>query len=130
MHQLIVAPRGRRSTILSITRESGRFSDEPGRARKNNPDFGELAGLRIDLDRAHMLLYNNVVSDGQTKAGALSSRFCCEERIEHLVPDLGRNAGAVVANPYLHAVAEALGRGREGGLISSLLSCCLRLVAA
>src|SRR6516225_93903 len=65
-----------------------------------------------------VLLHNDVVSDGQTKAGALSSRFCCEERIEHPVPDLGRNAGAVVANPYLHAVAEVLGRGREGGLIS------------
>jgi hypothetical protein len=30
----------------------------------------------------------------------------------------GPNAGAVVANPDLHAVAEALGRGRERGLIS------------
>ena len=55
-----------------------------------------------------VLLHNDVVSDGQTKAGALSSRFCCEERIEHLVPDLGRNAGAVVTNADLNFVTEVL----------------------
>ena len=81
-------------------------------ARKNNPDFGELAGPRIDLYRPRMLLHDDVVSDGQAKASALASRFCCEEGIEHLFPDLGRNARAVVANPDLNFVAEVLRRRR------------------
>ena len=42
--------------------------------------------------------------------GALASRLGGEERIEHLVLHLGRNAGAVVANPDFDAVAEVFGR--------------------
>src|SRR5262249_46654809 len=76
-------------------------------ARKNNPDFGELAGSRIDLDRPRMLLHDDVVSDGQAKASSLASRFCCEERVEHLFPYFGRNARAVVANPNLNFVAKS-----------------------
>src|SRR5262245_43560646 len=81
-------------------------------ARKNNPDFGELAGLRIDLYRPRMLLDDDVVSDGQAKASALASGFCREEGIEHLFPDFGRNAWAVVANPNLNFVAKVLCRRR------------------
>src|SRR5215471_5153325 len=65
-----------------------------------------------------MLLHYDVVSDGQAKAGPLSSGFCREERIEHLFLDLGRNADAVVANRDLYKVAEALRRSRESGLIA------------
>src|SRR5262249_8395954 len=85
-------------------RASARFNEEGGCARKNNPDFGELAGLRIDLYRPRMLLHDDVVSDGQAKASALASRFCCEERIEHLILNLRWNAGAVVANPNLNFI--------------------------
>ena len=55
-----------------------------------------------------MLLHDDVVSDGQAKASALSSRLRREEGIEHLFPDLGRNAGAVVANPDFNFVAKVL----------------------
>ena len=41
-------------------------------ARKNNPDFGELARLRIDLYGPRMLLHDDVVSDGQAEASALA----------------------------------------------------------
>src|SRR5262245_31005641 len=58
-------------------------------ARKNNPDFGVLAGLRVNLYRPRMLLHDDVVSDGQAKTSALSSRFCREEGIEHLFPYFG-----------------------------------------
>jgi hypothetical protein len=58
------------------------------------------------------LLHDDVVSDGQAKAGALSSGFCREEGIEHLFPYLGRNAGAVVANPNLNFIAEVFRRRR------------------
>ena len=36
-------------------------------AGQDNPDFGELAELCIDLDRARMLLNNNVMADGEAK---------------------------------------------------------------
>ena len=58
------------------------------------------------------------MSDGQAKASAFPGGLGREEGIEHLVPHLGRNAGAVVANRNLYAVTEVLSRGSEGGLIS------------
>ena len=64
-----------------------------------------------------MLLHDDVVSDGQAKAGTLPRRLRREEGIEHLFFHLGRNAGAVVSNPDLYAVAEVLRRAGEGGLI-------------
>ena len=79
-------------------------------AWKNNPDFGELAGLRIDLDRPRMLLDDDVVSDGQAKASTLASRFCRKEGIEHLLPYLGWNPRAVVANSDFNFVADVFCR--------------------
>ena len=65
-----------------------------------------------------MLLHDDVVSDGQAKAGALSGGFGREEGIEHLLLHFGRNAGAVVANSDLNAVAEVLRRSHKGWLIA------------
>jgi hypothetical protein len=65
-----------------------------------------------------VLLDNNVVADGEAKTGALSGRLGCEERIEHLLLHLGRNAGAVVADPDFHLIAKAARRGRKGWLIA------------
>ena len=65
-----------------------------------------------------MLLHNYVVSDGQAKAGTLSGRLCREEGIEHLIFYFARNAGAVVANRNLYAVAEVLRRSRKSRLIA------------
>ena len=87
-------------------RASARFGDERGRARKNNFDFGELAGLRIDLYRPCMLLHDDVVSDGEAKASAFPGRLGREEGIEHLFLHLSRDARAVIANRDLYAVAE------------------------
>src|SRR5262249_35925680 len=89
-----------------------RFGDERGRARKNNLDFGVLAGLRIDLYRPRMFLHDDVVSDGQAKASALSSRFCREEGIEHLFPYLGWNAGAVFTYSDLNFLPKVFCRRR------------------
>ena len=65
-----------------------------------------------------MLLHDDVVSDGQAKASALSSRFCCEKWIEHLFPNLGRNTCAVIANSDLNFVTEVLCRRPKGRLMS------------
>ena len=45
------------------SRPSARFSDECSCARQNDFKFGELTGLRIDVDRPAMLLDNDVVTD-------------------------------------------------------------------
>src|SRR5262249_20522589 len=72
------------------------------------------------LDRPRMLLDDDVVSDGQAKAGALSSGFCREERVEHLVPYLGRDAGAVIAYPDLYTITKVSGYGRQRGLVTAV----------
>src|SRR6478735_8434687 len=82
-----------------------------GGARQYHSDFRKFARLGIDLDRAAMLLHDDVVTDREPKPCALSGGFRREEWIEHLLPDVGRNAGAVVADPDFNAVAKVLGRG-------------------
>ena len=73
-------------------------SDERTRSRQNDPKFGELTGLRIDLYRPTMLLDDDVMANGQAKARAFSGRLGRKERIEDLLLHLRRNAGAVVAD--------------------------------
>ena len=69
----------------------GRSGNQRSHSRQSHPDFGELAGLRIDLDRATMLLHNDVVTDGESEPRSFSGRLGCEERVEHLFPHLGGN---------------------------------------
>jgi len=38
--------------------------------RKNYPEFGELAGPGVDLDRSGVLLDDNIVAEGEAKARA------------------------------------------------------------
>src|SRR5215471_4458451 len=92
---------------------------------QNYPDFGELAGLCVDLDRPRMLLDDDVVTDGEAKAGAFPSWLGRKKWIEHLLPDLWRNTGAVVADADLHTVAEAPGHCGQGRLVAA--SICFRL---
>src|SRR5262249_18683520 len=66
-------------------RLSTRFCEAHSNARQNDPDFGERPRLRIDLDCAAMLLNDDVMTDGEAKAGALTCRLRREERIEHLL---------------------------------------------
>ena len=56
-----------------------------------------------------MLLDDDVVTDREAEPGAFSGRLRREERIEDLLFHLGWNAGAVVADPDLHAVAKVFG---------------------
>src|SRR5262245_41738497 len=92
------------------------FSDKSSRAWQDNPDFGELARLRIDLDCARMLLHDDVVADGEAKAGSLSRRLGREERVEHPFLHVRRHTSAVVANPDFYKIAKVFGRGCEGRL--------------
>jgi hypothetical protein len=58
-----------------------------------------------------VLLDDDVVADGEAKAGALSGRFGREERVEHLFFHVGQNTSAVVADPDFHTIAKVFGRG-------------------
>jgi hypothetical protein len=106
-------------SALGHKRTSGRLriSNEHPRAGQNNPDFGELARLRIDLDCARMLLDDDVVADGEAKAGAFSRRLGREERVEHLFLHVRRDAGTVIAYPNFYTIAKVFGRRREGRLV-------------
>ena len=77
-----------------------------------------------------MLLHDDVVAERQAEAGAFAGGLGREERIEHLLLHLGRNAGAVVADPDLDAVAEVLGRRRKGRLVGRRSPRALRFVVA
>src|SRR5262249_45672358 len=90
-------------------RWSRRGGRQHSRARQDDPDFGELAGLGVHFDRAAVLLDHDVVTDGEPKTGAFSSWFRGEERVEHFFFDFRRNAAAVVANCYLDTIAQVLG---------------------
>src|SRR5580700_7769990 len=97
------------------------------RARQVDREFGELADSAVDLDRAAMLLGDDVPADRQTEAGALAGRLGGEERLKQLVPDLGRNAGAVVADADFDRLAEIVRRRCQGRLELGVASLPLAL---
>jgi len=91
-------------------------------ARQDNPDLGECTRLCIDLDCARVLLHDDVVADREAKARAFSRWLGCEERFKHLFFHVRRNACAVIANPDLHMIAQAFGRGRQSRLVVATVS--------
>ena len=52
------------------------------RARQNDPKFGELTGLRIDLNRPAMLLDDDVVTNGKAQPSPFTGRLGRKERVE------------------------------------------------
>src|SRR5262245_57632474 len=54
-----------------------------------------------------MLLNDYVVADREPEPGAFAGWLGGEERVEYFVPDLCRDAGAVVADSNLHLLAQA-----------------------
>ena len=64
-----------------------------------------------------MLLHDDVVTDGEPKAGAFSGRLGRKERVEHLFLHVSRHTGAVVADSDFNTITEVFGRGRERRLV-------------
>ncbi len=95
-------------------------------ARKNDPEFGELAGPRVDLDRSAVLLHDNVVTEGKPKPCPLAGRLGREKRIEYLFLHVRRNAGAIVTNADFDTIAEAARRSDKHRL-EVLAGLCLAL---
>ena len=67
-------------------------------ARQADRKLGEFADPAVDGDRAAVLLGDDVPADRQAEPGAFAGRLGGKERLKELVPDLGRDAGAVVAH--------------------------------
>jgi hypothetical protein len=100
------------------------ISDEQSGAGQDNPDFGELAELCIDLDGARVLFHDDIVADGEAKTRAFSGRFGREKRVEHLFSHVRRHTGAVIVNSDFHTIAKILGRGRESRLVVATIDLC------
>ena len=67
----------------------------------------------VDIDGATVLFHDDVVTHREAKPGAFACRLGRKERIEHLFLYFGRDAGAVIANPDLHGIAEIPGGRME-----------------
>src|SRR5262249_41997592 len=89
-------------------REQGRLSG----TRQADRGFSELADLAIDFDRPAMLLGDDVPGGRQAEPSAFAGRFGRHKGLEQFVPDLGGDAGAIVAYPHFDRVAEIARRYR------------------
>ena len=98
-----------------------------GRTIRNSVNSPGCVSTSID---AGMLLDDDVVAERQAEAGPFAGRLGREERIEHLLLHLGRDAGAVVADPDLDAVAEVLASRRRASARRPPFASALRFVAA
>src|SRR6476620_6029663 len=78
-------------------------------ARQPDRELCGCADLAFHRDRSAMLLRDDVVGDRQAEAGALASWLGGEERLEQLIPDVGRNADAVVPHMDFHRLAGITG---------------------
>src|SRR5262249_25567086 len=72
-----------------------------------------------------VLLDDDVVADREAQSCALTRGFGGEERVEHPLPHLRRNAAAIVANPDFNAVPEVFRRSRQRGFVTAGSSLCL-----
>ena len=65
---------------------------------------GSFAGFTLNRDVAVVLLHN-AVDDGETETRPFSEFLCGEEGVEYLFHDIGRDAGARIADSQLHVKA-------------------------
>jgi hypothetical protein len=77
-----------------------------------------------------MLFDNNVVTNGKTKASALSGRFGRKEWVEHFFLYAGRDASAVVADADFHTIAAVSSCSDQGWLVVAAICFPRRLIAA
>src|SRR5215470_13397019 len=71
------------------------FGKQCSRARQDYLDFREFTWLRIDFDRATMLLDDDVMSDGEPKSGTLARRRGGVLSRRFVVVSLGPRTSAV-----------------------------------
>src|SRR6516225_4724215 len=89
-------------------------------ARQAHRKLSIGALFAVDIDRAAMLLGNDVPADRETEPRPFAGRLGREERLKQLVPDFERDAGTVVAHPDLDRVLQIAGRHLKGRSIGGL----------
>src|SRR6516164_2538854 len=87
-------------------------------AGQTDRELGELALAAVDGNRASVLLGDDVPADREPETRPFPGRLGREKRLKQLVPDVGRDTGAVVAHPDLDRLAQITGRDLEGRSIS------------
>ena len=75
-------------------------------ARQPDRELRVVTQFAVHLDCAAVLLTDNLVANGESESSAFSGRFRSNKRLEQLIPDLWRDAGAVVADPDLDLIAQ------------------------
>src|SRR5690242_18291563 len=68
-------------------------------------ELGVGVQLAVDSDRPAVLLRDDVIGDRQPEPRPFAGRLGRKEWLEQPIPDLGRDAGAVVAYPDLNRLA-------------------------
>src|SRR5215475_9853862 len=74
-----------------------------------------------------MLLYDDVVTDRETKACAFSGWLSCKEWVEHLFFHVRGYTGPVIADSNFDTIAKVLGRGRQSRLVVTTVDLCSAL---
>src|SRR4051812_6823928 len=77
-------------------------------------ELGAGARFALDRDCPSVLLGHDVVADRQAETGPFAGRLRRKERLEQLVSDLGRDAGAVVAHRDRDRLILSARRHRKG----------------
>ena len=90
------------------------------RPRQHDLEFSEKSGLRLDIDAAAVLFYDDVVAHRHAKPGTLARGLGREERVEYFVSDLFRDAGSIIRiristlSPRFFVVAKSVGSKPHG----------------
>src|ERR1700750_1335203 len=79
-------------------------------ARQAHRQLSVFADPAVDLDRAAVLLGDDVPADRETEPGAFAGWLGGEERLKQFVADLGGDADAVVANAGFDRVTKIVRR--------------------
>jgi len=101
------------------------ISDPPG-TRQDNPKFGELPKLRLDLYPAAWLFHDDVVAHRKTKSGPSPAGLVVKKGIEYLLFYFGRYSGAIVTDADLDLVTKIPRRGVSVRSKPSSASACVR----
>jgi hypothetical protein len=97
------------ATAATAFSRCGRF-ERQGKGpeyRKENGEFGPLAGLAADLDPPAMI-GDNTVNDGKSEASTLADIFRREEGLENPILCFGIHAAAGIGNPEAKEIAPAV----------------------
>ena len=96
----------------AVSRQNGSSRLPLARARQDDLKLCEHSGLRLDINAAAVLFYDDVVAHRQAKPGTFAGRLSREEWIENFLFDPFRDAGPVVSNADPRRITGRIPSGR------------------